>query len=94
MTEFETATLSVNKGLTHIGDGVYVNPSKIVATMRLDSAPVRRLVATAKEQNLLADGTYGQKTEAIILFDNHLVLSTAKTSDEVASILDESEESE
>jgi regulator of extracellular matrix RemA (YlzA/DUF370 family) len=41
-----------------------------------ESAPIKRLIADAKEKGQLIDATYGRRTRAVIIIDsNHIVLS-------------------
>lgn len=62
--------------LINIGFGNVVNTSKIVTIIRADSAPAKRMIQNAKEQELIVDATQGRKTKAVILTDcNHVVLS-------------------
>ncbi|MDD3369000.1 MAG: DUF370 domain-containing protein [Lachnospiraceae bacterium] len=62
--------------LIHIGFGNIVNTGKIIAIVSPDSAPVKRLVQTAKEDGTVVDATQGRKTKAVLVMeDNRLVLS-------------------
>ncbi|MBP5298013.1 MAG: DUF370 domain-containing protein, partial [Lachnospiraceae bacterium] len=49
---------------THIGFGNIVNTDKIVAIVSPDSAPMKRLVQTAREEGNIIDATQGRKTKA------------------------------
>ncbi|MCI6551954.1 MAG: DUF370 domain-containing protein [Lachnospiraceae bacterium] len=63
-------------GLIHIGFGNIVNTEKIVAIVSPDSAPVKRLVQSAKESGMAIDATQGRKTKAVLVMENsQLVLS-------------------
>ena len=63
-------------GLIHIGFGNIVNTGKIVAIVSPDSAPVKRLVQSAKESGMAIDATQGRKTKAVLVMENsQLVLS-------------------
>lgn len=80
------------KGLfINIGFGSVVSIDKIVTILKPDSAPVKRLIQNAKENNLLIDASSGRKTRAVIVTDNgHVVLSGIQ----VETIVNRSEVSE
>lgn len=57
-----------------------VNTSRIVAILNSDSAPAKRLVQNAKNEDALLDGTQGRKTKSVIITDSgHIVLSALQT---------------
>ncbi len=63
----------------NIGYGNIVMPSKVVAVLSPDSAPMRRLKEDAKERKMLIDATQGRKTRAIIITDSdHVILSAVQ----------------
>ncbi|MDR0914097.1 MAG: DUF370 domain-containing protein [Oscillospiraceae bacterium] len=63
--------------LINIGFGNYVSDIRIVAVMNPDSAPVKRVIAGAKQNGLAIDATYGRHCKTAILTDsNHVVLSS------------------
>ena len=57
--------------LVNIGFGNMVSSDKIIAIISPDSAPAKRQVQMAKENNTLIDATQGRKTKSII-FTNKL----------------------
>jgi hypothetical protein len=62
--------------LLNIGFGNVVNTEKILTIIRPDSAPAKRLVQRAKEQDTLLDATQGRKTKAVIVLEtSHILLS-------------------
>ena len=62
--------------LTDIGYGNAINANRIVAAVSADAAPVKRLIAAAREKNLLVDATCGKKTKTVYIMDSgHAVLS-------------------
>ena len=66
--------------LINIGFGNAVNAARVLSVVSPDSAPVKRLIADAKEQKLVIDATQGRKTRAVIITDsNHVVLSYLQT---------------
>ena len=62
--------------LVGIGFGNMVNAERIIAVVSPESNPVKRLIATGKENGMLIDATQGRKTKSVILMDSdHIVLS-------------------
>ena len=62
--------------LINIGFGNMVSASRLVAIVSPESAPIRRIIAKAKESNMLIDATYGRKTRSVVIMDSdHIVLS-------------------
>ena len=62
--------------LIHIGFGNIVNTDKIVAIVSPESAPMKRLVQSAKEKGMAIDATQGRKTKSVIITDSdNVVLS-------------------
>ena len=70
---------------THIGFGNIVNTDKIVAIVSPDSAPMRRLVQTAREEGNIIDATQGRKTKAVLIAENGNVILSALLPDTIAS---------
>lgn len=63
-------------GLMNIGFGNVVYTEKIVAIVTPDSAPAKRLVQRAKEEERVIDATQGRRTRSILIMDgNQIVLS-------------------
>ena len=62
--------------LINIGFGNSVNADRVIAVVSTDSAPVKRIIAKAKESNMLIDATQGRKTHAVLLMDSDHVIST------------------
>lgn len=60
----------------HIGFTNTVSIARIIAIISPDSAPIKRIVAEAKEKNMIIDATHGRKTRAVIIADTgHVILS-------------------
>ena len=60
----------------HIGYGNMVNASKLVAVVSPDSAPMKRLIQTARDEKKVVDASQGRKTKAVLIMDSgHVVLS-------------------
>ena len=53
-----------------------INASKLVAVVRPDSAPIKRIIQESKEKGTLIDATQGRRTRAVIITDSdHVILS-------------------
>lgn len=64
----------------NIGFGNMVSAGRIVAIASPDSAPIKRLVAVAKEAGRLIDVSSGRRTRAVIITDSeHVILSAIQT---------------
>lgn len=62
--------------LINIGFGNLVAAERLITVVSPDSAPVKRLVAEAKERAMLIDASYGRKTKAVLVMDtDHVILS-------------------
>ena len=62
--------------LIDIGYGNSLNAGRIVAVVLAEAAPVKRMIAAAKERNLLVDATCGKKTKWVYVMDSgHVILS-------------------
>ena len=58
------------------GFGNMVNAERVIAVVSPDSNPMKRMIATGKENGMLIDATQGRKTKSVILMDSdHIVLS-------------------
>jgi len=63
-----------NTHLVNIGFKNTVSAGRIIAVLSPESAPIKRLIATAKDNDRLIDATYGRKTRAVIMCDNQIVI--------------------
>ncbi|MDO4490558.1 MAG: DUF370 domain-containing protein [Lachnospiraceae bacterium] len=63
--------------LINIGFGNLVNAEKVMAVVNPDGAPVKRLVAKAKEEGTAVDATQGRRTKAVLILDNGTILLSA-----------------
>lgn len=63
--------------LINIGFGNVVNADKLLAVVSPDAAPVKRLVAHAKEESKIIDATQGRRTKAVLLLEEGSVLLSA-----------------
>lgn len=70
--------------LIHIGFGNIVNTAKIIAIVSPESAPIKRLVQSAKEKGLAIDATQGRKTKAVLVMDGSQVVLSALLPETIA----------
>ncbi len=62
--------------LINIGFGNFVAAERVVAIASPDSAPIKRLVSEAKDDNRVIDVSCGRRTRAVIITDSeHVILS-------------------
>ena len=72
-----------NMTLIDIGYGNRINSSRIVAVVNADSAPAKRIISVAKENNTAIDATCGKKTKTVIVMDSGHVVMSAKEPDKI-----------
>ena len=68
----------------HIGFGNYINADQVVSVSRADSAPMKRLIQTAREQQILVDATQGRKTKSVITAMNGQTILSALMPETIA----------
>ena len=60
----------------NIGFGNMVSAGRIIAIASPESAPIKRLVQDAKEENRVIDVSCGRRTRSVIITDSeHVILS-------------------
>lgn len=65
--------------LVNIGFGNIVAGHRIVAIVSPESAPIKRIIAEARDRGALIDATYGRRTRAVVITDSdHVVLSAVQ----------------
>ncbi len=70
--------------LINIGFGNIVNTTKIIAVVSPDSAPIKRLVQSAKESGNAIDATQGRKTKAVLVMEGGKVVLSALLPETIA----------
>lgn len=70
--------------LLNVGFGNVVNTDKIVSIITPDSAPAKRLIQKAKEEDRIVDATQGRRTRGIILVEGDKVILSALQPDTLA----------
>ena len=73
--------------LINIGFGNMVSAGRIIAIVSPESAPIKRVVADAREKNMLIDATYGRRTRAVIITDNGCIILSAIQPETIAGRL-------
>ena len=62
--------------LINIGFGNMVSAGRLIAIVRPESAPIKRMIQEARDRGVLIDATYGRRTRAVLVMDSdHIVLS-------------------
>ena len=72
----------------NIGFGNMVSAGRIVAIASPDSAPIKRLVQDAKEENRVIDVSCGRRTRSVIITDSEHVILSAIQTETIAARLD------
>jgi len=84
--------------LVNIGFGNIVSADRVIAIVSPESAPIKRIIQEARENNILIDATYGRKTRAVIIADSgHIILSAVQpetVAGRLGEKVDETEEEE
>lgn len=71
--------------LINIGFGNMVSADRLVAIVSPESAPIKRIIAEAKEQGRLIDATHGRRTRAVVITDSDHIILTYLQSETVAN---------
>lgn len=80
--------------LVNVGYGNVVNMDKVVSIIRTEAAPVKRMIQTAKDNEMAIDATCGRKTKSVLIMDSgHIVLS-ALLPDTIENRVDENQNRE
>ena len=72
----------------NIGFSNLVAANRIVAIANPDSAPIKRLVQDAKDDNRIIDVSCGRRTRAVIITDSEHVILSAIQSETIANRVD------
>ena len=70
--------------LRQIGFGNIVKTSNILASVSPDSAPVKRMVQSARERGTAIDATQGRKTKSVLVMENSQVVLSALLPETIA----------
>ncbi|MGN1411804.1 MAG: DUF370 domain-containing protein [Oscillospiraceae bacterium] len=62
--------------LVNIGFGNVVSSERVIAVISSESAPIKRIIAEAREDKRLIDATFGRRTRSVVVMDSdHVILS-------------------
>jgi regulator of extracellular matrix RemA (YlzA/DUF370 family) len=64
-----------------IGGGNFINGDRLVCAVTPESAPIKRLIADAREKFMLIDATCGKRTKSVFLTDTGHIILSYKTPD-------------
>ena len=65
--------------LINVGYGNIVAANRIISIVGAESAPIKRIIADAKEAKKLIDASFGKKTRSVIIRDSgHVILSAVQ----------------
>ena len=67
----------MNKIFVNIGYGNVAAIAKIVALVKPDAAPIKRLIAQAKEASAFIDATAGRKTRCLVVMSDGYLMASA-----------------
>ena len=70
-----------------IGFGSLVNLDRVVAVVKSDTLPSRRLINDARDSGRLLDATCGRKTRSIVIVDSGQVILCGLNTDTIAASL-------
>lgn len=76
-----------NLKFVSIGFGSLVNLDRVVAVVKSDTLPSRRLINDARDAGKLLDATCGRKTRAIVVVDSGQVILCGLNTDTIAARL-------
>ena len=80
--------------LINIGFGNIVSANRLVAIVRPESAPIKRIIQEARDRGMLIDATYGRRTRAVLIMDSGHIILSAVQPETVAGRLEEDAEDE
>ena len=78
----------------NIGFSNMVSANRIVAIATPDSAPIKRLVQDAKDDNRIIDVSCGRRTRAVIITDSEHVILSALQPETISNRLIDSADNE
>ena len=69
----------------NVGYGNMVNADKVVAIIKPEAAPVKRMIQNAKDSGQALDATCGRKTKSVIVLVNGCIMLSALLPDTIAT---------
>lgn len=67
----------MNKIFVNIGYGNVAVISKIIALVKPDAAPIKRIIAKAKEESAFIDATAGRKMRCLVVMSDGYLMASA-----------------
>lgn len=61
-----------------------MNTEKLVAIVSPDSAPIKRMIQSAKEEGLAIDATQGRRTKSVLVMENSQIVLSALLPETIA----------
>ncbi|MDK2809093.1 MAG: extracellular matrix regulatory protein [Clostridiales bacterium] len=68
----------------NIGFGNVVNTDKIIAIIRPEAAPIKRMIQNSKDNGVAVDATCGRKTKAVLVMESGQVVLSALLPETIA----------
>lgn len=78
----------------NIGFGNLVNADRIMCMITPDSAPAKRIISRAKENEQLIDATQGRRTRGVLILDDGRILLSALLPDTIGARIQEDKKEE
>ena len=78
----------MNRRFINIGFGNLINSDKLLAVISPDSAPAKRIIQKAKENDSLIDATQGRRTKSVLITDTGQVVLSSLQPDTLGTRLD------
>lgn len=77
--------------LINIGFGNMISAGRLIAIVSPESAPIKRIIQDARENESLIDATYGRRTRAVMIMDSDHVILSAIQPETIAARFSEEE---
>lgn len=77
--------------LVNIGFGNIINVTKVVAIIRPEAAPVKRMVQNAKDQGNCIDATCGRKCKSVLVTEQGQIVLSALLPETIANRVNQME---
>jgi hypothetical protein len=74
--------------LINVGFGNIISVDRMISIVSPESAPIKRMVQEAKENQTIIDATYGRKTRAVIVTDSGQLILAAIQPETIAARID------
>ena len=76
--------------MLNIGFGSMISADRVIAALSPESAPVKRMIAKAKQDKLIIDATFCRKTKTVIITDTNQIIICAFTAERIFGTNDDS----